>query len=198
MGEDIQLVDESQILDVLDMYKLEKHLKLLVAVFDKDTCDQYDALVLEPLYVVPPEPSTIPSECFPPPAQEGQAAFESKVAGCEEPAGEEADEAEPDVFDSGEEYVGVDDEGMYGHPSAPTTGADTAQPGQPDVPAAGADTAQQEPPEVEINDADPQELHVLHDLDNQLLDCMHCFLTSLPSEKQLGIMLLREVLSLVV
>ena len=127
MGEDIQLVDESQILDVLDMYKREKHLKLLVAVFDKDTCDQYDALVLEPLCVVPPEPSTIPSECFPPPAQEGQATFESKVAGCEEPAGEEADEAEPDVFDSGEEYVGVDDEGMYGHPSAPTTGADTAQ-----------------------------------------------------------------------
>jgi hypothetical protein len=71
---------------------------------------------------------------------------------------------EPDMFDNAEEYVGVDDEGMY----------DTVPPApQFAQPTDNANTYASTAPsddfvhvEAEVDDADPLEVHVLHDPEN--------------------------------
>jgi hypothetical protein len=83
---------------------------------------------------------------------------------------------EPDMFDNDEEYVGVDDEGLYMHvPSAQA--ANNAQPCNNHAPTADAepyvhvadqfddvDAAEGGVPlEAEVNDADPLEVNVIHD-----------------------------------
>ena len=77
---------------------------------------------------------------------------------------EEADEIEPDrepdIFDNAEEYVGVDDEAMYGTLPA-TTQFDNANFDSNSEPNAEIIHV-----EAEVNDADPLEVQVLHDPEN--------------------------------
>ena len=143
---------------------------------------------LEPICVVPPDDATDGLEAHVEPGREAQAAVnmctEPSSAAPENPEAahnmsaqptsaapenpEAADELEPDrepdMFDNAEEYVGVDDEGMYDTvPPAPEFA-------QPTDNANNYSTA--EPPdefvnvEAEVDDADPLELHVLHDPEN--------------------------------
>jgi len=105
-------------------------------------------------------------------------------------------EREPDIFDNPEEYVGVDDEQIYiSVPNAQQ--AANAQPvnngydhgdAHPSDENASA-SAQLVPEEYdEVDDADPLEVHVLHDPENPNIVKGHCFLISLHSGKQLGTM----------
>ena len=77
---------------------------------------------------------------------------------------QEADEIEPDrepdIFDNAEEYVGVDDEAMYGTLPA-TTQFDNANFDSNYEPNAEIVHV-----EAEVNDADPLEVQVLHDPEN--------------------------------
>uniref|UniRef100_K3ZMA5 Uncharacterized protein n=1 Tax=Setaria italica TaxID=4555 RepID=K3ZMA5_SETIT len=97
----------------------------------------------------------------------GDGASASKGANSKGPTTMEADVPEPDrdpnLFDNDEEYAGVDDEHLYmAGPS--TQPSDNAQPDDgstdPFADIGGI------PHDAEVNDQDPQELHVLHDLEN--------------------------------
>lgn len=144
--------------------------QVVVGVFDRSICVQPVFDELEPICVVPPDDATDGLEAHVEPGREAQAA----VNMCTEPSSaapenpEAADELEPnrepDMFDNAEEYVGVDDEGMYDTvPPAPEFA-------QPTDNANNYSTA--EPPdefvnvEAEVDDADSLEVHVLHDPEN--------------------------------
>ncbi|KAK3145593.1 hypothetical protein QOZ80_3BG0254880 [Eleusine coracana subsp. coracana] len=109
-GEDMLLDSDAQFADVLDMYIEEKQFSLLASVFDKDMC--------EAICVLPPElPKTTNAPPLPPIAEEASTSSVPKATDCGETAGLETDADEPDlpnVFDVVEEYVGVNDEYMYG------------------------------------------------------------------------------------
>jgi len=92
-------------------------------------------------------------------------------------------EREPDIFDNPEEYVGVDDEQIYisAANAQPVNNAyDSVDAHQSDENAFAVDD--------EVDDADPLEMHVLHDPENPNIVKGHCFLISLHSGKQLGTM----------
>jgi len=148
--------------------------QVLVGVFDNSVSTVDDYAELEPLCVIPPNDEQ-PSPVNPPQATEPQKhsteAPESSQnmpqpteAGTKEPNVEPI--REPDMFDNEEEYVGVDDEHIYISvpPAQPTPNATAPQPvdnGSDYIPAEGG-----VPLEVEVNDADPQEINVVHDLEN--------------------------------
>lgn len=110
IGEDVRLVDDSQLPDLFEMYKIESQFNLTVSVLDNKmdgTSEALSTLVeneVEPICVVPPDNSApiIGSEQPAP-----------NVEGVEKPAIEEEPVREPDIFDNEEEYVGVDDEHLY-------------------------------------------------------------------------------------
>jgi hypothetical protein len=106
--------------------------------------------------VIPPEHAT-----------ETPVEVEAKLAEAEAEAAAIFDiepDREPDHFDNLEEYVGVNDEGMYGSvPPAPqfaqpTNNANINENVEENVEFLNV--------EVEVDDADPLEVHVLHDPDN--------------------------------
>ena len=137
---------------------------------------------LEPLCVLPPDSQPNMNENHNPNHVEQPTTPVSPAAnpiaepdeGAEHPSVTEIEpDREPDMFDNEEEYVGVDDESMYmpvpphqntnnaqatNHtPPAPCFNADATVGG----PAQGGD-----PLEAEVDDADPLEVHVIHDLEN--------------------------------
>jgi hypothetical protein len=69
---------------------------------------------------------------------------------------------EPDIFDNEEEYVGVNDESMY-MPVPPHQNTNNAPDANntPPAPCVNADAF-----EAEVDDADPLEVHVIHDPEN--------------------------------
>jgi hypothetical protein len=71
-----------------------------------------------------------------------------------------------DIFDNEEEYVGVDDEHMY--IPVPPTGTDSSVPTNDDNENAAAKGVI--PPEAEVDDADPEEIRVLHDPENPIIE----------------------------
>ncbi|KAK3118671.1 hypothetical protein QOZ80_9BG0703810 [Eleusine coracana subsp. coracana] len=121
LGEDVQLESDSQFVDVLEMYKPEKEFMLLASVYNKEIC--------HPLSIVPPElPTTNTANVLAPIVKEGSTSSTTKAIDCDAIVAFEVDEDDPelpDVFDSVEEYVGVNDEYMYDV-------APIAQPEQPD------------------------------------------------------------------
>jgi hypothetical protein len=113
LNEDSRLVDELQMMDFFEMYKEEMSCQVLVGVFDKVQCEESLFDLLEPLCVIPPEHATeTPVEVEAEP--DAEAETDATAIFDIEP------DREPDLFDNPEEYVGVNDEGMYGSvPPAP-------------------------------------------------------------------------------
>lgn len=158
--EDARLVDEIQMVDLFEMYKEEMNCQIIVGVFDRAVCGEPKFDALEPLCVVPPTDADVQLEpIVSMPNQPTSVAPENPEAVHElEP------NREPDMFDNAEEYVGVDDEGMY----------DTVPPApQFAQPTDNANTYASTAPsddfvhvEAEVDDADPLEVHVLHDPEN--------------------------------
>lgn len=154
VNEDARLTDEIQMVDLFEMYKEEMSCQVLVGVFERV------------LSVIPPDDVELTSVA--PENPEASAAPENPEASAA-PENPEAcvelePDREPDIFDNAEEYVGVDDEGMYGTvPPAPqfpqaTDNANTY---------ATAEPSNEFPTfEAEVNDADPLEIQVLYDPEN--------------------------------
>ncbi|WVZ84632.1 hypothetical protein U9M48_031641 [Paspalum notatum var. saurae] len=193
LGEDVRLTSEIQMIDLFEMYKSEMHCQLVVAIVDKTFQLEHQFDELEPFCMLPPEfdfDVTKPTEPVPqqanghpdvkPPApvpEEGNGHDDVKppepVPTDDSKAGEEALVSKPDIFDNEEEYVGVNDEHLYIPipPSQPPKPADNGLPtdeaytdndnvnyADPAMAAKGVF-----PPEEEVNDADPEELHVVND-----------------------------------
>jgi len=127
------------------LYKEEKRSQILVFVFDRDKCTEPDYDALEPLVVVPPDPAheaagIMHIEPTDPTAIAHEAAGSMHI-GPTDPtaiADELEPDREPDMFDNSEEYVGVNDEGMYGSVSP------TPQFAQPTDPNANSNTNKSE------------------------------------------------------
>jgi len=177
LGEDVRLVNDRQLLDMFSMYKAEMCCQVLLGVFDNSVSTADDYAELEPLCVIPPDDDQ-PSQVNPPQKPEApepkkhnieapeptKNMLEPTEATTKEPDFEPA--REPDMFDNEEEYVGVDDEHIYISvpPAQPTTNATATHPVDDNsdyIPAEGG-----VPLEAEVNDADPQEINVLHDPEN--------------------------------
>jgi hypothetical protein len=163
VGEDVRLVNEIQMVDLFEMYKSEMRCHVVVSVFNNEVCDDHEFDSLEPLCVVPPVAThEVNTEVIVPPNtnNKGDGASASKAA-------MEADAPEPDrvpdMFDNEEEYVGVDDEHIYGQVphTQPWSNAETTDDDY--VPFAAEGDI---PFEEEVNDADPQEVQVIHDPEN--------------------------------
>jgi hypothetical protein len=105
LNEDCRLVNEVQMVDFFEMYKEEMTCQVVVGVFDSEEAF-FDAL--EPICVVPPG-ADAPVDA----GRETEPEPEPNVDDIEP-------DREPDIFYNPEEYVGVNDECMYGAvPPAP-------------------------------------------------------------------------------
>ena len=173
MGGDVKLENDLQMHDIFEMYKDQMQCDFIVGVFYSchRQADEFDAL--EPLCVIPPvsfgddNPDQIPPN--------------SK----DMPAGLGNDATEPDIFDNAEEYVGVDVEVQFmsvpspqaANNSAPESSNNAEYPSFHDtdefdgVPNAEGGI----PPEPEVNDADPEEVQVIHDPENPKIEVGEMF-----------------------
>ncbi|CAL4988329.1 unnamed protein product [Urochloa decumbens] len=185
VGEDVRLTNEIEMVDLFEMYKSEMSCHVVVSVCAKSVCDEHELDDLEPLCMVLPDDigrnHTAAHQTAPTTAQQtaqtGDGVSASKVADSKGPAAKEADAPEPermpDMFDNDEEYIGVDNEHIYmpdvnAQPNAPApenATTDDADDGTDD-PFADIGGAPHEP---EVNDQDPQEIHVIHDLENPVI-----------------------------
>ena len=183
LGEDIRLTEEFQLRDMFEMYEAEMRCHVVVAILDNSKIAEVVLTEeLEPLCMVLPDEGA-------PANQKGASA--SKVAGSEGAAAEKADALETDLFDNEEEYVGVDDEHIYMRvPPSSAAGTEnvaaepTPTPSQPSSQAPESSHAHACPQfnengpaaeggvplEAEVNDADPQELNVIHDPDQPKIE----------------------------
>jgi hypothetical protein len=106
-GEDHLIDSDNQLKEVIDMYKEERNFILYVSVFDKEVCEPIEVVLL---------------------INQSHAQSASNEAGPSAAAHAESDDELPnmdDVFDAAEEYVGVDDEYIYGIKPQSTNGAAT-------------------------------------------------------------------------
>ena len=115
-----------------------------------------------------------PTRCPTQPIVRPAAAHENSEA-----ADEVECDREPDIFDNEEEYVGLDDEATYAenpqppefaHPQ-PSDNANSNATDDPDIDFVYV--------EAEVDDADPNEVTVLHDPENPKIVKGGCFLISL-------------------
>jgi hypothetical protein len=180
-GEDVRLVDDNHLIQMFQMYKSEMFCQILVEVFDISvrTEDEYD--LLEPICAITPDgnpflnnypPTTYEptNELTEQPTDFPYANLDSNTQPRTNDASQEPNiepDREPDIFDNQEEYVGVDDERFYMDvPPTQSTTTHTAQQQPIDESSDPVATEGGIPLEGEVNDADPQELNVLHDPEN--------------------------------
>ena len=166
LHEDVRLVSEIQMLDIFEMYKEEMSCQIIVGAFDKLVCSATEFDELQPLCVLPNNDFTIPNEPSSAAPEISEAAVELEAPEKPEVAADLEPDREPDIFDNPEEYVGIDDEQIY-------TAVPDAQPAQPvhhthnfaDGQPCDENTFTHANDD-EVDDADPLEVHVLHDAEN--------------------------------
>jgi hypothetical protein len=170
LNEDARIVGEIQMLDLFEMYKNEMSCQVVVGVFDRSICVQTEFDAMEPLCVVPHNDANVQLEA------EATATLSKEPSGAA-PENPEAfvdvkPDREHDIFDNAEEYVGVDDEAMYGIvPVAPQFAKPTDNANsnvhEPtcDEPSDAFFLVEAEV-EAEVDDADPLVVQVLHDPNN--------------------------------
>ena len=151
-------------IDLFKMYKEEMCCLVVVEVFDREKCVQCDFDGLKPLWPILLEPAAVEPQMLAE-IEEGVAVNMPMEPTCASP--EEVDVAdeieldrEPDMFDNVEEYVGIYDEGMYGTLSAAPQFNNANCDSNPEPNAKIVHV------EAEVDDADPLEVHVLHDPEN--------------------------------
>lgn len=171
--EDVRLLHESQMAELFTMYKEEMCCQFLVGVFDKEMLNEHECDDLEAPCMIPPDDPmisqypnhTLVSNENPTAANQSTAPNGASTQTIGDDANLEG-EREPDIFDNEEEYVGVNDEHIY--TSVPCTQTNFAE----NVAAIDDDVADDVnaegglPLEAPVNDADPQEIHVVHDPEN--------------------------------
>jgi hypothetical protein len=166
--EDVRLANQTQLNDMFEMYTEQMSCQIVVGVYDKSVwaVDEFDAL--EPLCEIPSDictgnPNPTDSNVNQPKSNAPEVPMEAEVELELEP------DREPDMFDNPEKYVGYDDEGMY-MPIPPTQPPSSSQPhtNSPVLSSfdGGNDDADAFHVEAEVTDADPEEIHVIHDPEN--------------------------------
>jgi hypothetical protein len=190
-----RLDNEIQMIDMFEMYKTEMSCTIVVGIFDKLVVEsriEHELNDLTSLCMIPPlddPPLDVPTSTQLDPntatRQSGPniTSTEYECAGVSAsyvPAAKEADASMPDPFDHEEEYVGVDDEHIYmpTPPAPPPTQDGPTRPTHPTQPADNDSPPPYANPELEVNDADPEELHVLHDPEHPNIVKVLYFLTS--------------------
>jgi hypothetical protein len=196
VGEDVKLENDFHMHDLFEMYKDQMRCQVIVGVLDSCLREPDEFATLEPLCVIPPkfahanqDPSGKDI-----PAGDGDT-ISSDDNHAAQPSNNPARDAnyplepeleldrEPDMFDNEEEYVGVDDEGLY-MPVPSAQVANNAEPSNNHTSTADADDSVDDandfddvdaaeggvPLEAEVTDADPQEVHVIHDLENPTIE----------------------------
>jgi len=168
-GEDTRVVDNDQFLALVELCNLEKHFSLLIGICNKEVAD-------EPLCVIPPRsdascknPTTaVAAACKKPTAATAETCY------CDEPsasnlypdqkgqATSDKEEDLPDIFDFGEEYVGVDDEHVYVPPGQPAP-AEQTEHQQTDSQPAGIPSLEEVGNDDLVSDSDQEEMCVLFD-----------------------------------
>jgi hypothetical protein len=182
LSKDVRLENQFKMDEMFDMYKDQMKCQIIVGVFDNTVShvDEFDAL--EPLCVLSPDictgslqlspliPNRAVSNANQPISKPNNAAevpLEAELEPDREP------DREPDIFDNAEEYVGYDDETMY-LAIPPTQPLGSRQPSSsaqassspPPSPVHVYENADDVPVEAEVTDADPEEIHVIHDPEN--------------------------------
>ena len=176
LHEDVRLISEIQMVDVFEMYKEEMGCQLVVGLFDNDA--EFDdlqplcAIPVEVRFEIPNNDFSIVDEPNSAAANNPEAPEPSTVAAnnleaytdLEPEQGDDVDvepEREPDIFDNPKEYVGVDDEQIY-------ISVANAQPVNNAYDSIDAHPYDENAFAVndEVDDADPLEVHVLHDPEN--------------------------------
>jgi hypothetical protein len=157
LGEDNRHVNEIQMIDLFEMYKPEMYCRVIVAVLDNGQRDENEFDCLQPLCVLPcievSPPKIASGAQSHPQIDEGVSASKATA--------KEADASEPGIFDHEEEYVGVHDEHFY--ISVPPPQANNAQPDAYELEHVADKNIH---PDIEVDDADPEEINVLHDPEN--------------------------------
>lgn len=166
MGEDVRLTNETQMVDLFEMYKSANCCQVVAVILDKTVQLQHEFDELEPICMLPPD-DVMPAGSKLNEPHESDAPMPPEAQICSQSAskaGEEADASEPDIFDNEEEYVGVNDEHLYiaippAQPSQPANNV------EPNINSADLGVAAKGvfPPEAEVNDADPEEVNVVND-----------------------------------
>jgi len=173
LNEDARIVGEIQMLDLFEIYKEEMNCEVVVGVFDRSICVEAKFDAMEPVCVVPNDDANVQLEAE-------AAANMSKEPTNAAPDNPEAvvdvePDREPDIFDNAEEYVGVDDEAMYGivpvapQFAKPTDNSNTNVRAEPTY-AEPSDPFFHVEAEAEVDDADPLEVQVLHDPNNPKIE----------------------------
>jgi hypothetical protein len=177
LSKDVRLENQLKIDEMFDMYKDQMKCQIIVGVFDNTVShvDEFDDL--EPLCMISSQMCTgslqlthlIPNPAISNANQpiSNPNPLEAKVLPQLEP------DREPDIFDNTEEYVGYDDEAMYStipptQPSSSTQPCSSAPPSSnpPLSPVHVYENVDAIPIEAEVTDADPEEIHVIHDPEN--------------------------------
>jgi len=173
IGEGVRLDNEIQMIDMFEMYKSEMSCAIVAGIFDKVVVDSQIERELDdltPLCVIPPlydAPLDVPTSSHVHPSFDVHTSSQLDPP-LDVPTAQPhpADASDPDPFDNEEEYVGFDDEHIY-MPTAPAPPPTQDGPVQPSHPTQPADNDNPTPPpanpEAEVNDADLEELHVIHD-----------------------------------
>jgi hypothetical protein len=159
--------------ELFAMYQQEMCCQFIVGVFDKEVCSEPEFDDLAALCMIPsddpminkyPKHSHVSNE-NPTVANQSTAPNGATTQPIANDANVEG-ERKPDMFNNEEEYVGVDDKHICTSvPCAQTNFADNVADVDDDV----ADDVNAEggvPLEAQVNDADPQEIHVVHDPKN--------------------------------
>ncbi|XP_021301369.1 uncharacterized protein LOC8084237 isoform X3 [Sorghum bicolor] len=176
LSKDVRLENQLKMDEMFDMYKDQMKCQIIVGVFDNsvshvDEFDEFDDL--EPLSFLSPEmcngslqlsnliPNPAVHSANQPSSSNPNVPLEAEVLPQLEP------DREPDMFDNTEEYVGYDDEAMY-MTLSPTQPSSSAAPSSNPPPShvhvyENADAILDE---TEVTDADPEEIHVIHDPEN--------------------------------
>jgi hypothetical protein len=165
------------------MYKDQMHCQVVVGVYERTIADVDEFASLEPLCVISPESNQdlvlnlINPPTIEPVVSPGTNPTTEPDGGPEYPSEPELEpDRQPDMFDNEEEYVGVDDEGMYtpvpphqqtNNAHAQATNSTHLEPfANADANDGGAAAEGGVPLEAEVDDANPQEVQVIHDSEN--------------------------------
>jgi hypothetical protein len=174
LGEDVKLSNEIQMFDLFEMYKSEMCCQVIVTMFDtnKTPVAQQVFDTLEPLCALPPDDVTNNTP---------------------EP------DREPDLFDSEEEYVGVDDEHLYIDIAPPQlTCPSSAQPADPSHENEYSTNSHEHvvddvEGEPELNDADLQELNVINDPEDPKIEVGSLFPNTIAFRKAIRYYVVKRI-----
>jgi hypothetical protein len=177
--EEANVENDFQLHEMFEMYKEHMQCPVVVEIVDKSLREADEFAWLDPICAIPPDcydddnRDKDPNSKDIPPRNRDSTSLDGNHATQLDVEPELEPDREPDLFDNEEEYVGVDDEGLYmsvesaqatNNPS--TFANDDNLDNDADQFDGVAAAEGGDPLEAEVNDADPAEVQVIHDPEN--------------------------------